>query len=365
MYIIIDLIRKKNEHHVFNSEIIKIFESINHNIYYLDKESSSRSIIKKKSKIYDVDINSSRWYFWVISTILLLKIISTEGKDKSYILLSATPIQYFLLSFLSKFFRVKISIFMHGELGYLKYPVGIGQKIGSFFINKAFNIKSNLNFIAINSYIYDNLKIAYTKTKFIHIEHPLQKSKKIESTKLNRRGMFFGSFGVQSTNKNSEKIYELSDLLSESFFLKHKLITVGVSDGTFKYDCRKKIYHMCKGDLNESLVPIDTFLKNVALIDFALFFNKNNANYDFTPSGVFSDCIAFDKPIIALKTNMLDSYFNRYGRLGFLCDDLNEMADVINSMDNKKVELEEIKANFVKIRNELSYSYYIKLFENL
>ncbi|MEZ8157354.1 hypothetical protein AB6C54_10290 [Vibrio splendidus] len=358
MNVIVDFIRRNNEHHVFNSEIVKYFDLLDDVIFYLDANSSSIEKIKDKNNVKLLNVENSKYYLWIKSNILLAQVLLTYGKRSTYTFLSATPLQYVILAVISKFFGMKVNVFMHGELGYLKKANGYGQKLGARFVELAFGLKSKVSFIAINAYIYDNLKNLYKDGNFIHIEHPIQS--KYEPSKNQNDGLVFGTFGVQSTNKYSEKIYALSTLLSNDFYESNSLVTVGVSDGTFSYDCDDKVQHKCKGALKESLIPFDEFMNNVASIDCALFFNQNNSSYELTPSGVFSDCIALEKPIIAIKTNMLESYFKKYGQLGYLCKDLNEMAIIIEKIANNQLEINEIVSNLQFVKSELSSDYYIK-----
>lgn len=363
MNIIVDLIRRNNEHHVFNSEIVKYFDLLGGAIFFLDKNASSAECVKDQNNVKLIDVKATKFYLWFASNILLAKILFTSGKGSTYTFLSSTPLQYIILSIVSKLFGMKINIFMHGELGYLKKANGRGQKLGARFISLAFSLKSKVKFIAINAYIYDNLKKLYKGDNFFHIEHPIQS--KYEISKSNYDGLVFGTFGVQSVNKSSEEIYALSTLLSNDFYKSNSLITVGVSDGTFSYDRNEKVQHQCKGLLKDSLIPFDEFMKNVASIDCVLFFNENNSNYELTPSGVFSDCISLEKPIIAIRTNMLESYFKKYGQLGYLCNDISEMAVVMDKIANDKQGILEIVSNLQQVKSELSNDYYMRKISQL
>ncbi|MCR9636265.1 hypothetical protein NB491_09785 [Vibrio alginolyticus] len=360
MNVVVDLIRKENEHHVFNSEMVKYFDSCGECLFYLDEKSSSISNIKEDSKVKKIHVKCSQAYFWVFSNLLLFSILIKNGREKHYAFLSATPLQYILLSIISKLFRVKVSIFMHGELGYLKEANGFGQSIGSKFIDLAFNLTSRVNFIAINAFIYDNLVDLYPSTKFLHIEHPIQDSPNVRLKNLRDKKNIFGAFGIQSSNKRSEKIYEISSLLPDEFFSNNILTTVGVSDESFSYDLNERVEHRCRGTLKECLIPFDEFMANVKDIDFVLFFSENDSRYELTPSGVFSDCIALNKPIIAIKTSMLISYFEKYGELGYLCENIEDMVEKIINIAQEEECLKTIKLNLDGVKTKLSKDYYVE-----
>ena len=76
MTIVVDFIRKGNEHHVFNYETILAIESLDVDAsYYLDDNSSALSAINNKKKVKSVFVKKNKFYFWVTSTLLLLRVL--------------------------------------------------------------------------------------------------------------------------------------------------------------------------------------------------------------------------------------------------------------------------------------------------
>ncbi|WP_318503678.1 glycosyltransferase family protein [Photobacterium leiognathi] len=356
MNIIIDLIRKNNEHHVFNSETIKAIESItNESYYYLDGSSSSIEFIKNKDNLTNVKVSNTKVYLWILSIFKLIQLLFKHKKD-NIIILSATPLHYFVCTILNNLLNVNIKIFMHGELGYINSAEGRGQKFGSKLLDLAFKIKSKIKFIAINEYIYNKMLSLYPETEFSCIEHPLQqydlknKQNKDDNFQLN-----IGSFGIQSKEKNSEKIYELSSIIND---LKVKLQTIGITNGSFEYDQSSNVIHYCRGDFNSELIPKDVFLSYVLNLDLVLFFNSSDEKYDLIPSGVFSDCIALELPIIALKNAKLEFFFQKYGVLGILCDDIESMGEAIRKLYSNPAEYKSYKDSIKMIKSKLNFSRY-------
>lgn len=354
MTIVVDFIRKGNEHHVFNYETILAIESLDVDAsYYLDDNSSALSAINNKKKVKSVFVKKNKFYFWVTSTLLLLRVLFLGNKDKSpVVLLSATPLQYLLCSLISNILKYKIIIFMHGELGYISAPKGLGQKIGKFFLLKAFNYRSFVKFVAINEYIYGRLLGLDFDASFYFIEHPLQR---VDTPYLEDRSrcdgkITIGAFGVQSKEKNSQLIYELAHKLNRSVFEKIKLVTVGVTSGSFDYDKSIYVEHLCRGHLNSSLIPKDEFMNSVSRLDCAIFFNGKGNNYDLIPSGVFSDCISLSLPIIALSNPQVEFFFNKHGEAGILCKDVDDMANAILSLAKLPDEIHKYRNRMAVIK---------------
>lgn len=357
--VIVDLIRKKEEHYVFNNITIKALSTLAKSIdFYLSNDSALLDDMPDNIVTHKVMVEKTKFYFWVKSSYKALSVL-IKNKNKA-IFLSATPLQYLLLGLASLVTDRKIYIFMHGELGYLKSPTGIGQHLGAKFIDLAFKFKK-INFICINAPICDAIAKMYPDNNFIHIEHPIQYD--FSPDKKNKTGITFGSFGIQSKDKGSESIYKLAKQINKIETHKVSLITVGVSDGSFQYDLSPAVSHYCKGMISTSLIPRAIFYDNVKKIDVALLFNSNSYDaekYDLISSGVFSDCIAFSKPIIAIRNKKIESYFKLYGEFGVLCNNLEEMAEAIAYINNNPDTLSRYKNILKDVQEKLRPEGYVK-----
>ena len=348
MAVVIDLIRKKSEHHVFNYAIVKALDSLfKNNRYYLDVSSSSIESITNSNQVSLVDVKATKSYLWLTSTLKLIKIL-LKHKNEEIFLLSATPLQYFVCSLLSKLYGVNVALFMHGELGYLSKAMGLGEKLGRKFIRLSFSIRSRVKFVAIDEYVKDKVSDMFSDLNVYLVRLPIQvfeNKNKVEKTHLN-----IGAFGVQSSKKNSSSIYELAKKLSSMESEIVKLLTVGVSDGSFEYGQSQSVEHLCQGLLNKALVPKDVFLNNVSTLDFALFFNGYDTLYDLIPSGVVSDCIALEIPIISLSNHKLEFMFEQYGVIGYLCESIDEMAKIISSLNKNEKDICMFKDNLRRLK---------------
>ena len=80
-------------------------------------------------------------------------------------------------------------------------------------------------------------------------------------------------------------------------------------------------HHGLKYD--DYLIPKDDFEKLVVKAHFILMFYGQE--YDLKTSGVFFDAINFLKPIIALRCNLTEYYFNKFGDIGYLFETLEDM----------------------------------------
>ncbi|EOZ4637472.1 hypothetical protein ACQRKX_000387 [Enterobacter cloacae] len=356
---IIDLLRKNEEHYVFNSLTIKAISEENNASVWLSDDATLIDELMSDVKVNKINVTRTKLYFWLYSTlhlaIILLKLPKTIS---SVFILSATPLQYAILSVLSLIIRPKIFLFMHGELGYLKTPFGLGQKLGRLFISLGLSF-GNVKFICISSSIHESLSQLFANRKFYYVQHPIFTH---EKSPKGTKDINFGSFGIQSENKGSDRIYELENYVSSMHLKCLRLITVGVSDGGFIYDKSTNVQHLCRGYLKESLISKDEFYSNVQKIDVALIFSSqatiSDTTYDLVSSGVFADCIAFDMPVIAMRNKQLSHYFERYGQFGFLCDSVKEMADAVQEITQNRELLDKFKAVLSKVREDFKFENY-------
>lgn len=356
---IIDLLRKKEEHYVFNSLTIKAISEENKAIIWLSDDATLISELNSDIKVNKINILRTKLYLWLYSTLHLAVILLKLPKTLSSVfVLSATPLQYALLSALSLMIKPKIFLFMHGELGYLKTPSGFGQKLGRFFISLGFRF-GDVKFICISSSIHESLSQLFKNRTFYYVQHPISTHQKLLK---NRKYINFGSFGIQSGNKGSDKIYELANYISSMDLTGIRLMTVGVSDGGFMYDKCTNVHHLCKGYLKESLISKNEFYSNIQKIDVALIFSGqstiSDTTYDLVSSGVFADCIAFNMPVIAMRNKQLAHYFERYGHFGFLCDSVREMADAVLEIAQNRELLDKFEEVLSKVREDFKFENY-------
>ncbi|MDR2343333.1 MAG: hypothetical protein LBD86_02230 [Spirochaetaceae bacterium] len=69
----------------------------------------------------------------------------------------------------------------------------------------------------------------------------------------------------------------------------------------------------------------------ISMMDFCVFFYPSNS-YLFTASGALLEALGHLKPVIALHNPYFDYVFDKMGDIGYLCDNLDEMAVVIRKV---------------------------------
>ncbi|HGX2080261.1 TPA: hypothetical protein ACNR8L_004918, partial [Escherichia coli] len=96
---VIDLLRKNEEHYVFNSLSIKAIHEKYDTEIWVSEDSTYLDELDVGVKVNHVQVKRSKTYNWIISSFNLSKLILQNiGENTKIIVLSATPIQYTLIS---------------------------------------------------------------------------------------------------------------------------------------------------------------------------------------------------------------------------------------------------------------------------
>jgi hypothetical protein len=150
------------------------------------------------------------------------------------------------------------------------------------------------------------------------------------------------STGVHCAEKNSKLIEEIVKYNLE--LIKNEVIlvsTIGRLD--YDYDLKIPVNHIGL-NYKSYLMPIEDYNRHILEQHYLLFFIGKE--YDLKTSGTIIDAIKYKKPIIALRCNLIDSYFERYGNIGHVFPCIEEMKiGVANICKNFNFELYKVQVN--------------------
>lgn len=80
--------------------------------------------------------------------------------------------------------------------------------------------------------------------------------------------------------------------------------------------------------VNEDHLPRQTFLEQLGALHF-VFLPYQPGYYNLSASGALLDAITWLKPIIATRIPIVGNLFERYGDIGYLCDDPDQMVQAV------------------------------------
>lgn len=366
MVIICDLLQSGTGHLMFNSAFLKVISNIYDNKEIrLCCERKMYENIKVETDlqnlIYEEISNDYRTkqfklckiFNWIISIKKLIKILR-QGEE--IYIMSIHPVEIYLLSILNKIFSRKIYIVIHGEACVLEenFKDYRSKIIYNLFTSKDMKIK----YIVLGESIYNNI-IALIKKKdqiskkLIYIDHPYIFKEYIKTEYDDERTILISSIGAINNVKRSYKIFDLAEKF-KSDILQGKVNFEIIGNISKEYE------HLDNGlvkfkEISDEHVS-QKYLEDRALKSKYLIFFYDVDSYKLTASGAFFDALKYDKPIICIKNDYFKYYFNKYGDIGYMVEDYNDikisLEVIIRNNDNE--EYKRQKENIKAMKKDLS-----------
>ncbi len=300
-----------------------------------------------------------------ISIFRILRVAKRENVQFVFIS-SMFPLAHFAYLIIRPFFKdVKVIIGLHGELQFIKRENPFKYKFLGFFLR--LNLKNKYDkktlFLVYSEMIKKNLldEIPEVENKVFWIDHPYKYSFVPHKKKISFP-LVIGSIGIASKTKNTHFIFKLSDILKDivgNKNLKFKILGKSMKD-ILPFQNNNVEYTYQK-----VMIPKDEYQRDIQLLRYIIFFYDNNF-YSLSPSGVFFDAVEFEKPIIALKSDLFIYYFERFGNIGYLCDSVEDMGILLRELvlnfseDEYFIQIDNIR----KIKTTINIENLSKIFWN-
>ncbi len=188
--------------------------------------------------------------------------------------------------------------------------------------------KKSIN-IVLGQSIRDNLLKFFPQLSrdFYSIDHPyeFQSEQQIKNEISNK--MKIGTIGFATERKGTPKIFEIEE------GLENENVQLEIIGDTQSINIPLKTNVITYG--GEGALDRDTFDKLIRELDFALYLYPKDM-YKLFASGAIFDSILNLKPIIALKNNYFEYIFEKLGDIGYLCEDYDEIIEIIKKIENEK-----------------------------
>lgn len=259
------------------------------------------------------------------------KIISFQ-KPKLIIVSNIMPVN--MISFINnmnKRLNQNALIFLHGEVELLfSQKLSLKGKINKYFLEKSLkNICGNTTFIVfgdtIKKRLIETFNINYKQ--IISINHPILKYER--DTIAISNCITFSHIGVANKRKNSGLIFKLANAFEDN-----------IKKGICNFSIIGRVNDIDFGSISGSVkveskenqpIPNERYIELIANSNYSLIFLLDE-EYVYRMSGSLLDSIQFQIPIIALKHVFIDELFEKGGDIGFLCNDFEEMQEIVNQI---------------------------------
>ena len=343
---------KNLEHLIFNSCMMKILFSIYKNaniVFYGDKDHAELIAETNKIELNKIYLNIPEGYgrLFILKKIIFDFVCTLKlAKERPDILvyLSVTP---FTILF-SKIFLKKVTIFyiLHGILEILRLRQ---QPMNYYYwLWPALRIKrNNAAHIVLGESIKTEAERILPDVQFEVIDHPYYSL--VNNHLLNKipSVINIGAVGFGHIEKGSHLIFDLGKMIGKSDVIQLHYIGQFLDKRILMPDNTEVRIH--GGD---KPLPPDEFAKWIEQMHYCLFFYPNYS-YRLTASGAIFDALIHLKPVIAIRNLYFEYVFNKMGNIGYLCEDIEEMSLIINTLsrpDMKDIYFEQQK----NIRNGLN-----------
>ena len=232
-------------------------------------------------------------------------------------------------------------ITLHGDVEFIRLQSSRTRN----FLGKCFRYsfkkkRENSYYLALEPFIKQNLihTSLLKEQEIIGISHPYI-FKSVLNYKNYVSSLRFGFLGVASVEKNAGYFYDLAKYFKQ--FIVSKKITFTLI-GKNENIPESQTSDLVVNGRNKEMLNRKEFEESIIQLDYALFFHDNKS-YQFTSSGSIYDAINFEKPIIAIDTELFRSFFSATGKIGFLCSGIDEMKKVIYMIINNEISEEDYK----------------------
>jgi hypothetical protein len=158
-----------------------------------------------------------------------------------------------------------------------------------------------------------------------------------------------------STYKGGESFLKLTNYQFKNLVYKPKFQIIGkvLSESLNKYIGDN--VQVISRSIDLTRTEFDLHLSNVDYCVFCF----SSSSYKLRASGTIFDSISYLKPIISLRNDFFEYYFNEFGDIGYLCDSISEMEQAISLILNGKqeqryllqVENLKIAREYLKVHN--------------
>ena len=297
-----------------------------HNIEtYPEKYEYSRFFIDFKlvKQIFDfAKKNNEKKIFSTYTTTLFLYYL------KLFLLLN--PSIFLITTIHSELERLYILKYSNGFNGLRKYFTILYCIFFGLYLPLSINLK-NYKCLVYGESIKQNLlkKVPLLKSNtVIAINHPYI-TNSIESTEPFKHGKVnFGLIGLIDKKKNGTNLLKLLQILKEQNTNKFKISFIGHIRNKMT---EEYLGEALKFDFVERASDGPEFISRKlrdeleTKVDYNIY-TYNIDGYKLTASGAFMDAISFEKPVIAIKNDFFEYYFNKFGNIGYLFDNVNDMA---------------------------------------
>ena len=321
--------------------------------------------VKLKFKEVKISKSSILNIFEIVLIVISAFVNNWKTKNIKVYLLFSKSYSNIILKFLSFLFlskKKRLYVLLHGELQNVTLKGsrsirldGRAQRV-LYWLDTKFS--SSLKFVIISEFVFEKLKksLGYNPLNFISINLPYLYDDKKGNKKQNNNQLVVSTVGVNSTNKKSFLLNDIASNFEDK--IKSGVLKICTSGRNDDVLFSELVDTPNMG--NSYLLSTEDYAKRINSSDVLVFFNDDN--YSLISSGSYFDCINFEKPILAIKNEQWEYNFKQFGDIGYLCNNIDDMYDHIESLLTNTGSLNMFSGNLEIARDNSSIEKHIPYF---
>ena len=362
----INTFSKGNHHEIYNASILKLCTLCSDEVVAISDKKTLANYCEL-ANIQDSGIHKHSIYCfgqkkrlflllsYIWSAMLNIVILFISKRDSVLIYVFNNSFSTSILNRINMLLKRNVLLCLHGELELLstnqesrKY--GVLSKILQFLIIHYFRgDKYSLKMLLMGDSIKRNLEF-YLKKKIFNIfvlDHPYIQTTSFINIPTFSSVLKLGTVGTMSVNKGADKYISLLQMVKAEKLQNLQFYVIGKAEGDV-YDKLNavNVIFPCVG---EGMCSRESFDKHVSDLDYILFFYPVDS-YRLTASGAIYDAIMQEIPIISIKNEYFTYLFDKYGKFGYLFDNVDNIFSFIKS----GLKRENDFFNFLDIKQKIS-----------
>jgi|GEM_PF-3144987 len=237
----------------------------------------------------------------------------------------------------------KVVVGLHGEIEVLfKSRPTFREKLFRYFYKSALKKTPQVKFLLWSPFIEQNmLNAGYLKREqAFSAFHPLSEVRNEEvGLELPSHGktFVFSHLGVASYRKNADKLFELSTIIDLKKSPDHHISIRNI--GKVEAKMQSKVNPLVNIlSMNNEVLTQKRYAHEIGQTHYVLSFISGE-EYVNRISGSILDAVQYYRPIIALRHSFIEDIFDKAGDIGFLCDSLESMSELILRIVNYDEQL--------------------------
>lgn len=382
----IDQTSEKNHHAVFNSSCIKMLQliypsqTITHYGIASNQLKTAELLAQSEleqvifNPIYNPKTTSSNKLIRFLNLIrkernrynMFEKIFESCSQSDLIFHSITTFTAFYGLKKLSIKFETPVIATLHGDLDFLYNTTNVIEKLVAFVYKKNFKLVSpNFYYLLLNKISKHALISSgfLKQNEILEIDHPYNSLNICEKNKnsIDQNPITFGHIGsMEVVRKRSHLIYELAKKFeceinkSELNFNVVGLVTPEIL--VFKNSLVNEIVGNQTPN-KPGYLDRFTYENEMNKLDYSVFFYPSD-QYIFRTSGAIADAIGAALPFIVLKHPIFDYIFSVAGNVGYVCDNLDEIVQIINKINLREpqllIEYQTQRNNLLLFQNNIS-----------